>query len=205
MESTLFTIGHSNLDIDSVKSALREYGIDAVVDVRSQPYSKFSPQFNKNDLAASLKDSNIAYAFMGRELGGRPDNRAYYDAEGYVRYDLWSQDEAFQEGIRRLLKGAAERRIALLCSEEDPAHCHRHLLIARVLNEGGFPGANILHIRALATEWGCIQDDEIPRQRSLFGEELAWRSPQSVLHKVLRSTSSSDSDALEFADSSTFG
>src|SRR5690606_31911247 len=165
VESTLFTIGHSNLDIDSLKSALREYGIDAVVDVRSQPFSKHSPHFNKNELAASLKGSGVAYAFMGRELGGRPENTRYYDAEGFVRYDLWSKDELFQSGIRRLLKAVTERRLALLCSEEDPAYCHRHLLIARVLIEGGFPSGNILHIRAGADEWGCIRDDEIPRQR----------------------------------------
>jgi Domain of unknown function DUF488 len=132
---------------------------------------------------------------MGRELGGRPDNTAFYDDAGHVRYDLWSKSELFQSGLKQLIEAAGKSEVALLCSEEDPLRCHRYLLIARVLAQHGVPRSDILHIRA---DGRCIPDDELPRQDGLFGEDSEWRSPRSVLRKVQPSTSSEDFSGQEF-------
>jgi uncharacterized protein (DUF488 family) len=185
----IFTIGHSNLSIDDLITRLVTNAIDTVVDVRSQPVSKYSPHFNRVELADSLKQSGVRYSFMGKQLGGRPDSGQYYDADGYVRYDLWSASPDFQQGIALLEKAARRHRLALLCSEADPAHCHRHLLIARVLAERGWPREQIMHITAAGV---CMADATIPSQMGLFGGSAEWRSPQSVLHKVRPSTSLSD-------------
>jgi uncharacterized protein (DUF488 family) len=193
----LFTIGHSNLELDDIRSNLRNYGVDTVVDVRSQPFSRYSPHFNRAELAHSLGSSGFGYEFEGERLGGRPGDARYYDGEGYVRYDLWSESVEFQAGLSRLLELAKSSSVALLCSEEDPARCHRHLLIARVLKDEGVAGDQILHIRASGE---LTADDDIPLQMDLFGGSDTWRSPQSVLHKVQPSSSSRGYERHEYAD-----
>jgi uncharacterized protein (DUF488 family) len=185
----IFTIGHSNTAFESLLDNLRRYGVETVVDVRSQPVSRYTPHFNRGDLSYRLQEEGIRYDFAGDALGGRPDDKSLYDAEGYVRYDLLSETPAFREGIAELIAGAPKRRTALLCSEEDPAACHRHLLIARVLAATGWPADRIVHIRG---DGSCQAETSIPVQADLFGGSVGWRSPQSVLHKVRPSTSSSD-------------
>jgi uncharacterized protein (DUF488 family) len=193
----LFTIGHSNVAFDALLANLRAYEIEAVVDVRSQPASKYTPHFNRGELTWQLQEAGIRYAFCGDTLGGRPDGREFYDDEGYVRYDLWSASERFADGIARLVQSAGKRRTAMLCSEEDPEACHRHLLIARVLGDGAWTREAIIHIRG---DGSCQTDASIPVQQDLFGGEVGWRSPQSVLHKVQRRTSSGGSSEPESED-----
>lgn len=193
----IFTIGHSNTPIDALLANLRAYNIEALVDVRSQPYSKYTPHFNRPELTSTLQDEGIRYAFMGDTLGGRPEGREFYDEDGYVRYDIWSTSDRFCEGIDKLKGSAVRRRTAVLCSEEDPKACHRHLLIARVLAADGWPASRIAHIRG---DGSFMLDESIAVQQDLFGGEVAWRSPQSVLHKVQRSVSSNASAQPESDD-----
>src|SRR5439155_24000994 len=68
----LFTVGHSNLEAEGLLGLLRAAGVTAVADVRSSPYSRRLPQFNRAALEASLRAAGIAYVFLGAELGGRP-------------------------------------------------------------------------------------------------------------------------------------
>jgi uncharacterized protein (DUF488 family) len=193
----IFTVGHSNTALGVLLDNLRAYGVEALVDVRSQPYSKYTPHFNRPELTSTLQEEGIRYAFMGDTLGGRPEGREFYDDEGYVRYDRWSESDRFREGIAKLKGSAARRRTAVLCSEEDPEACHRHLLIARVLASDGWPASRIAHIRG---DGSCTLDEAIAVQQDLFGGEVAWRSPRSVLHKVQRSASSSGSAQPESDD-----
>ncbi len=186
MESRLFTIGHSNLEIDRLIELLRANGVDTVVDVRSQPFSKLYPRFNRRELSEALKGAGLRYAFMGDSLGGRPEDAGHYDADGHVNYGRWSQSPEFQTGLQRVAAEATRCSLALLCSEEDPSACHRHLLIARELTSQGWPVSNILHIRA---DGRVVPSGELGQQASLLGAS-GWRSPQSVSHKVRPSTSS---------------
>jgi len=197
----IFTIGHSNISFEQLLKQLQAFEIEAVADVRSQPYSKYSPHFSRNALTAQLEDAGITYEFMGHQLGGRPDGQDFYDEQGHVRYDKWSEDERFLDGIASLESIAKRRRWAVLCSEGDARACHRHLLLARVLADRGWPKTNIIHIGPDGT---CISEDSLPEQHDLFGGTVSWRSPQSVLQRAQPSTSSSDSAWLESSDSSTF-
>jgi uncharacterized protein (DUF488 family) len=196
-EDYIFTIGHSNQSFDALLESLRAYEIEALVDVRSQPVSKYTPHFNRPELTWRLQEAGIKYSFMGDSLGGRPEDPSFYDEQGYVRYKLWGASGTFRDGITKLKHAATRRRIAVICSEEDPVVCHRHLLIARVLTSDGWAGSHIIHIRA---DGSCIADDSIPVQQDLFGGDAEWRSPRSVLHKVQRSTSSSGYGAPESDD-----
>jgi uncharacterized protein (DUF488 family) len=179
----IFTIGHSNTAFEALLENLRAYSIEAVADVRSQPASRYTPHFNRSELTWQLQEAGIRYAFMGDTLGGRPAGAEYYDGEGHVRYDLWSASDAFRDGIEDLMKQLRSARIALMCAEEDPARCHRHLLIARVLRRRGIDGRTILHLRRS----GVAQpDDALPLQATLDDE---WRSP-AVVARVQRASTS---------------
>ena len=77
---TIYTVGHSNHPIEKILSLLTGNGITAIADVRSRPFSRRHPQFNKDRLAAKLAEHGIAYLFLGKELGARSDDPSHYEA-----------------------------------------------------------------------------------------------------------------------------
>lgn len=146
-ESALFTIGHSNHPVQLFVDLLSKNNIQVVVDVRSAPYSRFVPQFNKGAIEATLSLNGFRYVFMGDSIGGKPADQSLYDENGQARYAELAGLPFFQQGIERLLAGLhAGWRIALMCAEENPLRCHRHLLIARELEFRH--GAAVMHLRA---------------------------------------------------------
>ncbi len=142
MSEILYTIGHSNGSIERLIGLLEQHSITAVADVRSQPYSRFNPQFNREVLAGSLKESRLEYVFLGQELGARSDDPQCY-RDGKAQYGLIAETETFKRGIARLLKGAERFRVAVLCAEKEPLACHRGILISRHLQE---IGRQVVHI-----------------------------------------------------------
>jgi len=139
----IYSVGHSNHEIDEFVKILRGFSIDVVVDVRSAPYSKYCPQFNKETIEQVLKNSGIKYLFLGKELGARPiDQSCYVDA--VVSFDELKLSECFQRGISRLLDGIEKHNIAMMCSEKEAINCHRAILISRVLTEKGITVKHIL-------------------------------------------------------------
>jgi uncharacterized protein (DUF488 family) len=132
---SIFTVGHSNHSAKKFAGLLKKHRIEVLVDTRSHPYSRHAPHFNARAIQASLSEAGVGYLFLGRELGGRPEGKEFYDAEGRVNYALVERSRPFLAGLQRLEKEIQIRKIVLLCSEEDPTGCHRRLLIGRVLNE----------------------------------------------------------------------
>ena len=128
----LFTLGHSTHLIERFLELLRIHRINAIADVRSSPYSRHTPQFNREPLQAFLKDRGIAYVFLGKELGARGEDPSSY-LDGQVQFNLLAQTGLFKEGLDRLRKGASSHHIALLCAEKDPIRCHRMILVCRNL------------------------------------------------------------------------
>jgi len=192
----LYSIGHSNHALDHFLHLLTQSRIEAVVDVRSEPHSRYSPHFDREHLRPALAREGIRYVFLGEELGGRPGGEEFYDATGRVRYDRLAESPAFRAGLGRLREGAAAHRVAMMCSEEDPRQCHRYLLVARVLEH---EGTRVLHIRGDGRlQTAAELEEEAARQRgeagqlSLFGstEETPWRSTRSVSPRGARPTSS---------------
>jgi uncharacterized protein (DUF488 family) len=143
MNSLLYTIGHSTHTIDSFINLLQIHGITAIVDVRSHPYSRYNPQFNREKLQLSLSNFNISYVFLGKELGARSENPQCY-RNGKVQFDLLALEPQFIDGLERVRKGMEKYRIALMCAEKDPVECHRTILVGRHLNEQGIKLAHIL-------------------------------------------------------------
>jgi uncharacterized protein (DUF488 family) len=134
MKHELFTIGHSNHKIFDFLRLLRSQGINALVDVRSHPYSRFHSQFNREVLAADLRKAKITYVFLGRELGARREEGMCY-VGGRADYGLIAELPVFQEGLQRMREGIRKYRIAIMCAERDPIDCHRGILICRHLRE----------------------------------------------------------------------
>jgi uncharacterized protein (DUF488 family) len=140
----VFTIGHSNHAVEKLTGLLKGCGIEVLVDTRSRPYSRHAPQFNRGALETVLSDGGIGYLFLGKELGGWPHGEEFYDGQGRVDYGLLGRSRPFLDGISRLEREVPARTVGLLCSEEDPARCHRRLLVGRALEERGF---TLRHIR----------------------------------------------------------
>ena len=141
----VFTVGHSNHTLEAFLELLREHRVDALADVRSAPYSRFNPQFNREPFAAALKEIGIRYVYLGRELGGRSENFECYDEEGRIVYDRVAATATFKRGLARVVDGAARHRIALMCAEKEPLECHRTLLVACELDKRG---VEVDHIHA---------------------------------------------------------
>lgn len=140
----LFTIGHSNHSIEAFILLLEQHGITAVADVRSHPFSRYLPHFNKSEITASLSAVGIQYVFLGKELGARPEDLSCYDTSGKALYDRIAATPIFASGIQRLLKGAVNYRISLMCAEKDPITCHRTILVCHKLKEFNFQINHIL-------------------------------------------------------------
>ena len=138
----VFSIGHSSMSYEEFVRSLRNASITAVADVRSMPFSRRNPQFNRDTLRDELRIDGIAYVFLGEELGGRPKERQYF-CEGVADYEKMAKSSDFERGLRRVIEGSKQYRIALMCSEHDPLECHRCLLVGRALHERG---ATVRHI-----------------------------------------------------------
>lgn len=132
MTDYVYTIGHSTHSTDRLIQLLIGHGVNALVDVRSQPYSRVNPQFNRESLRTEMKTAGISYVFLGRELGARPADRSCY-IDGQVQYDLLARTALFQEGLTRVAQGLTSHRVALMCAEKDPLACHRTILVCRHL------------------------------------------------------------------------
>lgn len=139
----LFSIGHSNHEIDTFVALLQKHGITAIADARSHPYSRFLPQFNRVTLQEFLAKQEIQYVFLGRELGARPSDRSCY-LDGKAVYEKIAATDAFHQGIQRVRKGLKKHKIALMCAEQDPLTCHRAILVCQHLRHLEVPINHIL-------------------------------------------------------------
>jgi uncharacterized protein (DUF488 family) len=143
MSTMIFTIGHSNHPFSRFMELIQKQDIQMVVDVRTRPYSKYTPYYSKKPLEEGLKEYQVKYVYLGNNIGGKPDDPKFYH-DGELLYRLLEADEKYQEGLKILLELARDNRIVIMCSEEDPYHCHRHHLISQSLLKNNF---QITHIR----------------------------------------------------------
>lgn len=143
----IYTIGHSNKDFAGFVALLHQVGVKALVDVRSAPYSRFAPQFSRDQLVPALEKEGIQYRFAGKHLGGRPNDPTCYksghvpvgkaDYLHDVDYAELARKEWYQHAIDRLIAIAAQTPTVIMCSEEDHHKCHRYHLLTRTLHKRG--------------------------------------------------------------------
>jgi uncharacterized protein (DUF488 family) len=184
----VLTIGHSNHTIEKFIELLCQHHVTALADVRSSPYSQMHAQFNREALAAALKQGGVAYSFLGKELGGRPADRTCYE-NGRVQYRRVAATPIFRSGLDRILVGVQSYRIALMCAEREPLECHRALLVTPELEKAGI---QVLHVHADGrTESHSdsmsrllnlfrLADEDLFRSRSELIEEACYRQQERV-------------------------
>lgn len=193
---TIYSVGHSNQSLASFLAVLQRHGIQSLVDVRSAPYSRYVPHFNRPELEDAVERRGIRYVYLGDELGGRPPGDEFYDEDDRVLYYRAARAPFFLHGLSKLIDEGGVYRTAIMCSEEDPTNCHRHLLIARVLET---QDVRVLHIRGDGREQ--TEEDLKPAPTlwdvappSAEEEESEWKSIRPVSRRRLPSSSSSRSD-----------
>ena len=199
MTDALYTIGHSTHTAQELIDLLRLHGITAVADVRSSPYSRMNPQFNRDSFSDLLRDCQITYVFLGRELGARSKDRSCY-SQGKVQYELLARTDLFQAGLDRVTHGMNTHRVALLCAEKDPLTCHRTILVCRHLVTRGVVVKHILedgrietHEEALSrllAEHGLPERD-LFRDRSQIIEQAYSAREEKIAYTVQDSAADS--------------
>lgn len=133
--SNVYSIGHGNKSIKEFIEELSFFEIEYLIDVRTMPYSKYSPHFNQKELANALKVAGLEYLFMGNELGGLPKDESCY-TNGHVDYEKIKTKEFFKKGIKRLVSANLKKiKVAIMCSEIKPEECHRSKLIGVELSK----------------------------------------------------------------------
>ena len=166
---TIYTIGYGAREMEAFLRVLKRYEIAYLVDVRSRPYSRYKPEFSKKALEGYLKADGIRYVFMGKSLGGQPDDPKCY-TDGKVDYAKVRERAFYLEGIGRLQEAWRQQLpVAVMCSEGKPEQCHRSILIGQTLVANGI---SVTHIDE--NDRAITQADVLLRrtqgQPSLFGE-----------------------------------
>lgn len=160
---TLYSIGHSNVPVEQMLELLRRHAIVTLCDVRSAPYSRYNPQFNREALAGSLRAAGLTYRYMGDALGGMPATAAPRVEDGAPPdAAALAEAPAFTRGIEQLIALGSRARTAFMCAEADYRACHRHRLVSPALIERGVIVWHIMHDGSL--ERGEIE----PRQMRMF-------------------------------------
>lgn len=172
--STIYTIGHSVHEISYFISLLKKYDIDLVLDVRSTPFSKYAPQFNKEVLRETLGDNNIQYTFLGDSFGARQKDASLYGEDDILDFCKVLNSERFNETLNQVIDNINGANMALMCSEKEPIDCHRSILISRAFKDKGIEVNHILGNGKIETQNGLenrlleLYDFPTDYQPSLF-------------------------------------
>lgn len=186
----IYSIGHGNKNISDFMDELNAYDIKYLIDIRSKPYSKYNPQYNKNELKFFLKDQGVTYVFLGDKLGGLPNDSSCY-TDGKVDYDILKDKEFFLEGLQRVINAYKNGvKVVIMCSESKPQECHRSKLIGRELMKKKITVAHIIGKGKVKDQSTVIL--EVTKglgEQDLFGKETNLTSRKKKTFNDLPSTS----------------
>jgi uncharacterized protein (DUF488 family) len=142
----IYSIGHSNREVDDFISLLQTYEIEYLIDVRSSPYSKMFPVYNRETFQDLLKQKGFTYLYLGDLLGGLPKDPDCYieytdkkkEGARKIDYSKIEKKEFYVTGLERLKTAHAKGlKVAVMCSELNPEECHRSKLIGVSLQKDG--------------------------------------------------------------------
>jgi uncharacterized protein (DUF488 family) len=128
-----FTLGHSNHPLERFLALLAQHGIEALVNIRRFPGSRKHPHFNRDDLAAALPKSGVAYRWL-EALGGRRHQQQDDSPnlglanQGFRNYADYMLTDEFRSAVEQLLETARQKRTAIMCAEGLFWQCHRRLV-----------------------------------------------------------------------------
>lgn len=171
-QTTVWTIGHSNIAADRFIELLTAHDIALVADVRRFPGSRRHPHFASGPLAVSLEARGIRYLHLP-ELGGRrqastDSTNTAWRHPAFRGYADYMETPAFARGLARLRQAAAQQRTAMMCAEALWWQCHRGL-IADALRAGG---DRVVHITASG-----LQDHPYTSAARIVDGRLSYTAP----------------------------
>ena len=141
----IFTIGYEGATMDEFLAALKEAGVERLIDVRALPLSR-RPGFSKSSLRAAVEDAGIEYAHL-KALGTPAEGRSAARAGRHEELKrIYAAQLDLPEAIvqaAQMIELAEEKPSALLCFERAPEQCHRSLLL-----EAAAPHADVTHLFA---------------------------------------------------------
>lgn len=133
-QTPIYSIGHGGRSVEEFFGLLQKYEINFLIDVRTNPFSRFYTHFNRKNLEEICQQYGVTYVFMGDDLGGKPSNRSCYDKEGHVIYERVMETENFIYSANRIITAYNKNlKVACMCSELKPCECHRSKMIGRYL------------------------------------------------------------------------
>jgi uncharacterized protein (DUF488 family) len=158
-----YTIGHSDHSKERFMELLAECGVSVVLDIRSVPYSRRHPQYNRENIKGTLMAKGFGYEFLGDALGARGWGEDYLFSQdvkaGKVNFHKVRMSPRFNMGISRVKELIAKgERPALMCAEGEPFDCHRFVLVSFQLSREGVDVAHILR------NGNLIDNDELEKR-----------------------------------------
>ncbi|MBC2579542.1 DUF488 family protein [Clostridium sp. DJ247] len=140
----IYTVGHSSHDNIYFLELLKKYNINCIIDIRSVPFSKYVPHFNKNVIKKFLNINGIYCIYMAEEFGAIRTNIDLFHPNGYLDFNKVKELKSFSEGLERLKDGIKKGyKICIMCTEKDPIDCHRSIMIAPELIKNNY---SVIHI-----------------------------------------------------------
>jgi len=182
-DDTIFTIGHSTRTLVEFVALLRHVDVTPLVDVRSIPRSRTTPQFNGDTLPGALGADSIGYRHL-RALGGRrphrkgapPSLNLYWRVLAFRNYANYAETDQFRAGLSELRALARDARCAIMCAEAVWWRCHRRIIADYLLADG----TRVEHIMGLGkvvpatlTPGACVMADGTLRYPELDAAEAA--------------------------------
>ncbi len=148
---TIFTIGHSTRTLEELADVLHAHGVAQLIDIRSVPWSRHNPQFNRDVLAEALPFRDIDYVH-DRALGGFRHTTAGSPNSGLTSaafrgFADYMQTKEFRKALRGLIRMARRKPTAIMCAEGNPFRCHRRLVADALV----VSGVRVLHIASAAS------------------------------------------------------
>ncbi len=139
MKHPLFTIGYEGVTVEAVIAAMKEAGVEILIDVRAVPLSR-KPGFSKNKLAARLAEHEIRYIGLkglGTPAEGRAAARKGNCAELRRIFTDYMESEAAQKDLTEAVRIAAAQKACLMCFEHAPDCCHRLMVSEDIVRQTG--------------------------------------------------------------------
>ncbi len=171
----VLTLGHSDHAIDDFFALVAAHGGEAVVDVRSTPYSRRVPWFDREPLRAAAEARGLGYSHRGGPLGGRPSGAGLM-RDGVADYVAMAGTAAFVAAVAEVAAAALGTRQVLVCSERHPATCHRCLLVGRALVRQGIDVLHVDGVGGTVTQEGV--EEALLARHALFPSLLEDRAAQ---------------------------
>jgi uncharacterized protein (DUF488 family) len=133
MKFDAYTMGFSNRAWDETIRILHTYGIQRLVDIRTLPGSRHTPQFNLEHLQDALPESGIEYAHV-KALGGlrKPVKDSMQNSgwknSGFRGFADYMQTTGFESALHDLIGLLSEKPTVYCCTEAVFWRCHRQLV-----------------------------------------------------------------------------